>query len=211
MTDQTDTPTRSVLATLRALTPQRPATLAEALRVAELQAHRLLGLWRIDEGPVPMEVVTELPRIRILRAELPVSGTSYWNGSCWIIALNQHESRTRQRFTLLHEFKHIIDHGRVDNLYLGDRRRTTSDQAELAADYFAGCVLMPRPLLKRAWCAGLQTPLRLARHFDVSAQAADVRLSQTGLSLRRDRCSRPMESTRHHVALHAVRPHWRTA
>lgn len=80
-THTNDRPERSVLATLRQLTPQRPATFFEALRIAELQANRLLELWDVDDGPVPTDVVSELPSIRVWRESgLPVSGSSHWSG-----------------------------------------------------------------------------------------------------------------------------------
>ena len=172
---------RSVLGALRALIPQRNCAFIEALRVAELQASRLLQLLRVEQAPIPSEVVSELPRIQVEYRPIPMSGLSYWNGTTWIIALNRAEPWTRQRFTLLHEYKHIIDHGRVKSLYRGTPTRTPEQQAEQAADYFAGCVLMPRMLLKRAWSNGLQTPDRLARHFETSERAASVRLAQVGL------------------------------
>jgi Zn-dependent peptidase ImmA (M78 family) len=201
----TSTETRSVLASLRILTPRRQATFGEALRVAELHAYRLLDLWQITQAAVPSEIVSELPRVRIVRSELPVSGTSHWNGTHWIITLSSNEPWTRQRFTLMHEFKHIIDHGHAALLYTGDRRHTAREQAELVADYFAGCILMPRRLLKRAWCDGKQRPSELARHFGVSPRAVEVRLAQTGLSAERDRCARPIRSRGAHQSFQAAR------
>jgi Zn-dependent peptidase ImmA (M78 family) len=94
----------------------------------------------------------------------------------------------------MHEFKHIVDHRETDRLYTGDRRHTPAEQAELAADYFAGCLLMPKRLLKRAWGNGLQRPVAVGRHFRVSARAAEVRLAQTGLSETSDRCGRTGET-----------------
>jgi hypothetical protein len=177
------------LTSLRALVPRRVVTFTEALRIAELQATRLLELWNIQDGPVPSDVVSALPRIQVVYAkDLPVSGMSHWSGSDWIIALHIYEPRARKRFTLMHEFKHIIDHGYTAKLYAGTDRRTAAEQAEQVADYFAGCVLLPRRLLKRAWGNGVQTPSKLARVFEVSARAADVRLAQVGLSEPRDRC-----------------------
>ncbi|MBA2715560.1 MAG: ImmA/IrrE family metallo-endopeptidase [Propionibacteriales bacterium] len=190
----TTTETRSVLASLRAMSPQRGASFTEALRVAELQAARLLELWDIQMPSVPSEIVSELPRVQVVRAELPVSGTSHWSGHAWVITLNEGEAWVRQRFTLMHEFKHIIDHGQTRHLYGGDRRHSSEEQFELVADYFAGCVLMPKRLLKRAWGDGVQRPIALARLFKVSARAVEVRLAQTGLNVERDRCARPVSS-----------------
>lgn len=186
---------RSVLASLRAMTPHRAATFSEALRVAELQAAKLLKIWNIDEAHVPSEIVSELPRVRVVYTDLPVSGTSHWNGSCWVICLNRVESRNRQRFTLMHEFKHIVDHGYAHQLYSGDRNHTAQEQTELVADYFAGCVLVPRRLLKREWGHLVQRPGALARHFRVSVAAVVVRLAQTGLSVTTDRCARPISTS----------------
>jgi Zn-dependent peptidase ImmA (M78 family) len=61
------------------------------------------------------------------------------------------EAATGQRFTVLHEFKQLVDHGRAGNLYIGNRRKTTDDQAEQGAYYFAACTLMPKRLCLPAW------------------------------------------------------------
>ncbi|WP_328995811.1 ImmA/IrrE family metallo-endopeptidase [Kribbella sp. NBC_01245] len=183
--------TRSVLAALRSVIPARTVSLSEAKRIAELQASKFLALFEITEGSVPSEIVSELPRVQVIYEALPVSGTSHWNGTHWIIALNNRESSRRQRFTLMHEFKHILDHGRTHLLYTGDHLHTASEQAELVANYFAGCVLLPKRFLKSAWGHGIQSPFKLAYHFDISPLAVTVRLAQTGLSTIHDRCVRP--------------------
>lgn len=171
----------STLGALRGLIPDRNCQFSESLRIAELQATRLLEIYRIEQAPVPMELITELPRIQVEYRPIPMSGLSYWNGTTWVIALNRAEPHTRQRFTLLHEYKHIVDHGRVKTLYPGNYRHSRERQAEQAADYFAGCVLMPRLLLKRAWANGLQSPDKLAHYFETSERAVSVRLAQVGL------------------------------
>lgn len=111
----------------------------------------------------------------------------------------------------MHEFKHIIDHGRAAWLYTGDRKHTATEQAELVADYFAGCVLLPKRLLKRAWGDGFQRPSVLARHFRVSVAAVEVRLAQTGLRVARDRCARPVRSLHGRQSFRPVSSPWRTA
>ncbi len=179
---------RSVLAILRGLVPERLLQFSEALRVAELQAATLRRLCDMTAGPVSDDLITDLPRIRVVYRRLPTSGLSYWDGKTWVIALNSSEPLTRQRFTLLHEFKHVMDHGRTDRLY-GTAQATAELRAEQACDYFAGCVLMPKQLMKRAWGNGIQQPQALAEHFDVSPRAAEVRLAQLGLAEPRDRCA----------------------
>ncbi len=106
----------------------------------------------------------------------------------------------------------IIDHGQATRLYAGDRSRTPAQQAEAAADYFAGCVLVPKRDLKSAWGSGLQRLADLADHFDVSLQAVSVRLAQTRLNVERDpapsaaRCARPIRSSHHDQRFRVARP-----
>ena len=176
--------TRSVLASLRSVIPNRETvTFTEALRIAELQANKLLELHALTDGPTPGQLITELPKIRIDYTDSLVSGASFWDtrNGVWVIQLSRADSWLRRRFTLAHEYKHIIDHGRRTSLYRDSVRASADAQAEHAADYFAGCLLVPRRLLKRAWGNGIQRPAELARLFQVSQQAIKVRLRQTGL------------------------------
>jgi Zn-dependent peptidase ImmA (M78 family) len=180
----------SILSSLRSFVPQRQASSTEALRIAELQAQRLLHRCGIDDGPVSDDLLLELPRIAIEYVhDMPTSGCSFWNTerANWIIQVNASEPATRQRFTLFHEYKHIVDHGQTDRLY--GMEPEAAKRAEQAADFFAGCVLMPRPLVKRAWCRGIQTARGLATAFDVSPVAAGVRLAQIGLTDQPARCT----------------------
>jgi hypothetical protein len=61
-------------------------------------------------------------------------------------------------------------------------------QIEALADYFAACLLMPKPLIREAWTAGVQDSFELAEIFAVSPAAIEVRLRQLGLSEPRPRC-----------------------
>jgi Zn-dependent peptidase ImmA (M78 family) len=201
---------RSVLASLRAVSPPRALRFSEALRIAELQAAKLLELTAVESEPIAGDILTTLPHMSVVAEDLPTSGMSFWNGEAWIIWVNRREPATRQRFTALHEFKHIIDHGATAQLYSGGRQ-SSDRQAEMAADYFAGCVLMPRMLLKRAWTGGAQTPAAIARRFNVSERAAEVRLVQVGLLDSRDRhpprlsATTPRASDRYFRSLSASR------
>lgn len=177
---------RSTLATLRSLVPIRTLTFAESLRIAD---SRLRELLEIQDDALPEAAISELPRIRIVRRVLPTSGMIYWDGQEWVIALNFREPEARQRFTLLHEYKHILDHGNLERLYPGSRAADSAKQAEQAADYFAGCALMPRVLVKRAWGNGRQTPEAMAEIFDVSPRAAEVRIAQLSLTEPTARCA----------------------
>jgi Zn-dependent peptidase ImmA (M78 family) len=181
---------RSVLASLRALVPQRYLLPREALCIAELQANRLLRHFEID-GAVPERIVTEFPRVCVIReAGLPVSAAAHWNGRRWIITLNADEPLARQRFSLMHEFKHILDHTTEQFLYHDRAFQTADEQAERVADHFAACLLMPKKLVKRLWCQGNQNIPLLADKLGVSPTALRFRLDQLGLSDRPQRCDR---------------------
>jgi len=178
----------SVLASLRALMPDRPLQLAEALKLAELQANRLLRLRGVDDLPVPTKVVSGLPRIIIEPdPELPAqaaSGASDWDSHrrAWVISINPSEPATRQRFTVLHKYKHILDHYRPRLARPLPATVYGLDPVEYVADYFAGCVLMPKRLVKAAYFDGIQRASDLAELFDVSPRAMQVRLDQLGLT-----------------------------
>jgi Zn-dependent peptidase ImmA (M78 family) len=191
MTTSSNTNTNeSVLRTLRSLMPVRSLNYAEALQVAERQANRLLALHDIHGPAVPIEIVTEQPRISVeLSYELPTSGSAYWNGRTWVIAINASEFALRQRYTLLHEYKHILDH---PFRHLGSAHGASalsSDMQERVADYFAACVLMPKAWVKAAYCGGLQDVARLADRFEVSPKAMNYRLNELGLRVAPDRCT----------------------
>jgi predicted transcriptional regulator len=182
---------RGVVTTLRDLVPIRPLTREEALRIAELQAHRFHRLIAADGPPFGEELIGELPRIEIERmSPIPVSGSTHWASSRWLIVLNGAEPAVRQRFSLAHEFKHILDHRFIDVLYQGVPVRQRERWIEQVCDYFAGCLLMPRAWVKRAYTTGDQDLASLAARFEVSQAAMQVRLSQIGLVDQPARCSR---------------------
>jgi Zn-dependent peptidase ImmA (M78 family) len=185
----------SVLKSLRSLMPARVLSYPEALQRAEAQAHRLLTLHGISHGPVPIEIVTELPRLRVEQTyDLPVSGSAHWDGGSWVLTVNAAEFDRRQRFSVMHEFKHVIDHP-TRHLIQGDRlAKLTAEQiAEKVADYFAACVLMPKAWVKSAFFNDhVRSVEALADMFMVSPKAMSFRLNQLGLTVPVDRCASPI-------------------
>jgi hypothetical protein len=181
---------RGVIASLRDFVPLRPLTRPEAFRIAELQALRFLQAVHIGEPHVPERVITELPKVHVERfSPLPVSGATEWAHGRWLILLNGAEPSVRQRFSLAHEFKHILDHRFIAVLYQAIPTRDRAAFIEQLCDYFAGSLLVPRPWLKRAWGTGIQHLPDLATLFGVSQAAIQVRLAQTGLSTPGQRCA----------------------
>ena len=183
----------SILKQIRNIGPSdRPLSPTEARSVAERQARRFRKLTGTDDTPMlPSQVLTELPRINV---QLAVSMKQHAGMSAWDpdkrryeVLINGMDAPARQRFTLAHEYKHIIDYHCHQTTYRTFGSYTAHDQAEDICDYFAGSLLIPRHLLKAAWADGIQTTRDLAELFGVSKAAIRVRLTQTGL----------VENTRH--------------
>jgi Zn-dependent peptidase ImmA (M78 family) len=171
---------RSTITRLRDLVPLRRLTTADALRVAEAQADRLLRLSGALEPPIGEDIIAALPHIQIERVvPAKAQAAAEWSHGRWLIILNGAEPRGRQRFSLAHELKHILDHPFVTILY--PRREVSTELAEQACDYFAACLLMPRRWLRQAWTEDVRDARDLARRFGVTPQAVKVRLLQVGL------------------------------
>ncbi|MGA5426642.1 ImmA/IrrE family metallo-endopeptidase [Streptomyces koyangensis] len=177
----------SIIKRLRALMPLRPLEEHEAKIIAERQATRLLELLG-EHGPaVNVGLIADLPRIEV-RVEPNlhaggISGFSQWSRGRWLIVVNRDDSGTRRRFTLSHEFKHVLDHPFIKEIYsgLGVTDKERHHITEQICDYFAACLLMPRNWLKRAWASGIQSPAALAAKFHVSEAAMTIRLRELRL------------------------------
>lgn len=180
----------SILRALRDLVPERPLTRRESYWLGELQASRLRELLGVRGDPYfPSEAITKLPRVRVARSfDMDVSGSTVWNGSMWVINVNGFEPLGRQRFSLAHEFKHVVDH--VHKIWLYGVTPSGTDLAERGADYFAGCLLIPKQHLKALFCTGRKVE-ELARIFGATPSAIAVRLSQVGLIDSASRCVPP--------------------
>jgi Zn-dependent peptidase ImmA (M78 family) len=180
---------KTVLQSLRALVPARGLQHHEAQGIAERQATRLLTILDQRDAPVDVGLIAELPRIEVRvvpnRDLAGLSGMSQWlkPQSHWLIAVNRDDSQTRRRFTLGHEFKHIMDNPFINVLYPESDygKQSAEERAERMCDYFAACLLMPRPWVKRAWTRGNQNTEALAAIFNVSPAAMDRRLQDLGL------------------------------
>jgi Zn-dependent peptidase ImmA (M78 family) len=164
-----------VLTEVRLTRPARRLTRLEARRIVERQAAKLLRLREAFEAPIPEEVISHLPRIEVHRSYSlgSLSGVCHWEGNHWRITVNARHALVRQRFTIAHEFAHVLD--------APFKRVVTPELAEELADYFAASFLMPKRLIKRAWGDGLQDTVALARHFNVSTKAMRWRLNELRL------------------------------
>ena len=179
--------TNNAIRTLREVMPARALTHDEARILAERQATKLVELLGITNVPVDVVRVAGLPKIE-LRVEprhrmAHLAGFSRWSNGRWLIVVNRDNMEGRRRFTLAHEFKHVLDHTVADVAYaqFGQGNQHKHDkQVEAVCDHFAACFLMPRIAVRRAWTSGMQDIPTLALHFKVSPAAMKVRLTYLG-------------------------------
>jgi Zn-dependent peptidase ImmA (M78 family) len=190
-TQQREPKTSGLLARLRELVPLRGLSPAEARQIAERQAATLLASADITGPPVPDHLVTDLPFVSVTRRPgFPTSGLATLTRAGWVIVLRAEEAQARQRFSLIHEFKHILDDPFIEWLYPTRGGFSPEDRAERICDYFAACVLMPRMWVKRDWAGGgIQDIDRLARRYNVSRVAMAVRLAELRLLPPTPRCA----------------------
>ena len=105
-------------------------------------------------------------------------------GNRYRIDINGKHSEKRRRFTLAHEIAHFVLHREFLDGELTDNqmyRSRLGDEKEREANRFAAQILMPAKLVRVAWNAGAEDLSRLARAFDVSEQAMEIRLAELGL------------------------------
>lgn len=102
------------------------------------------------------------------------------HGSPPVIFLNETDSRVRQRFTCAHELGHWMKRSVMkDDWAFVDRRDQLSgrgtDPSERYSNAFAAALLMPASEVRAL--GGQMYPESLARHFEVSGEAMNIRLS----------------------------------
>lgn len=174
-------PARQAVSLLRDLIPHRRVSFLESMQIAERQATLLRELFEDPSPRFSERRLGLLPKLAIWQEEgIPISGASFWDGGQWVIDINTDEPPERQRFTVLHEFKHVIDHPHQAHLFSA-AQSTGNSQRELAADYFAACVLMPARQFKAAHRRFDGAVDRLAEYFGVHQGGILMRLSELGM------------------------------
>lgn len=148
------------------------------LTVPAAAARRLIG-WAGLSVPVdPLEAALAL---RLDMELLPITTADGLlkqdRDGAWYIIVSSLLPSKRQRFTLAHEIGHWTLHRRDQEAFAhsGPGR----GRYEREANQFAAELLMPLDELRRA--AGQMAFTSLAAYFDVSLEAMDIRLRETGL------------------------------
>jgi Zn-dependent peptidase ImmA (M78 family) len=152
----------------------------------------------ITGAPVDVDVLIKNfgAGIHFEHLEPTVSGMLYRSPGTIAVVVNSEHAPVRQRFTIAHELGHLKMHqGRaviVDHLVrarVNLRNRDSSlatNREEIEANGFAAALLMPAEWLFEDVEVRLEMPpaklaADLARRYDVSAQAMELRLLNLGL------------------------------
>jgi len=146
----------------------------------------------VTEPPVPVEaIVRATPGVSVRYSDLKdISGVVVRKGAAALIGVNRAHSPVRRRFTLVHEFGHVLLHEgkevRFDTDFRVSLRSNLSssgtDIEEVEANFFAASLLMPRRFLDRdsrtfsIEIEDAKAVQDLARAYFVSTQAMSVRL-----------------------------------
>jgi Zn-dependent peptidase ImmA (M78 family) len=169
-------------------------------REIEAQVEGLLREHDIDSVPVPVEAIARAKGLPIVEAEMEadVSGALIRGGDLQGIAVNASQAPVRKRFTVAHELAHfLLDH--VDNDHLDweftvirrdGRSSEAEDDQEIAANFFAASLLMPKEILRQDVESYLRFDgevrledgdvLMLAKKYKVSEAAMRYRLQNLG-------------------------------
>ena len=137
----------------------------------------------LDHAPVDLDGMAAALGVAVIRdPSLPagISGKIERSGRGFRIVVNGTHGPLRQRFTLAHEIAHYVLHRDLigdgvtdDAMYRSGR---LSDDYERQANRYAADLLMPARLIRAAWREGVRSFADMAARFDVSAEAARIRM-----------------------------------
>lgn len=145
----------------------------------------------LSEYPVKLGAIAERLGIKVFLSTLPrgISGQIGQENGDFVIRINRHEAKHRQRFTLAHEIAHYLLHrdkivaegGWSENVLL---RSGQPASVEYEANRLASDLIIPSQQLAAA-TADYSGPMTseiiedLARRFGVSTAAMEIKLQMT--------------------------------
>ena len=166
------------------------------------EAERVLQLSNVVLAPVKVDrIASKWAHVLKQQLDRDISGMLVplpqpVDGKQWAIVVNKSHSDVRQRFTIAHELGHLLLHGyksaHADRAFKVRLRDSHSSEGsvleEIEANRFAAELLMPACLLRArlanhsieyapAGGASDREIATLAREFNVSTQALQIRLS----------------------------------
>lgn len=173
-----------------------------SLQYARKVAEKILESHPNEVPPIDPKEIAIRHKVPVYEDELEegVSGLLILNGGCASIFVNSGDRKERQRFSIAHELGHYIlkhharegDHVHVDRgvrvLQRGLKSSQGVDPAEIEANQFAACLLMPSNHVRRMIEELGGRPVteqmidKLADRFQVSEQAMAIRLTTLGFT-----------------------------
>jgi len=156
------------------------------------QVSKLLRENEVTHSPVPVEKIAQSLNIlvRFEEADDDLSGALIRDPKGRVvIGVNSAHHPNRQRFTVAHEIGHFILHKgislHVDEDFRVNLRDGSVNRDEIQANAFAAELLMPTEFIekdtKKLGQVDQQALERLARRYQVSARAMEIRLTNLGL------------------------------
>jgi len=158
----------------------------------ERQVRSLLRDNRIACPPVPVEIIAQTLGIDVKyeATDDDLSGALIRKPEGVVIGVNSTHHSNRQRFTIAHEIAHFILHKgiklHVDEDFRVNLRDGSVNIEEIEANAFAAELLMPTEFVERETQRLGRIDQRgvenLARRFQVSSRAMEIRLTNLGLA-----------------------------
>ena len=134
------------------------------------------------DAPVPVEKIAEKFGLKVVEFDFPDSIPGVLRAEKGVIGVNKKNHRVRRRFTIAHELGHfLLEHAHRKDT---DITENVSDQhilEEREANSFASQILMPEPMVRKEVEGKAIDLKKIATTFDVSEQAATIRLLVLGL------------------------------
>lgn len=166
---------------------------AQALRerASRAAANVLIRHWDEEYYPVDPFAIARRMGIKVLLGDLPddISGMIRQDDTGQVLMyIDTDESPRRQRFTAAHELGHYAERassGQLDEPFVdrrGDLATRGTSPSEIFANEFAASLLMPSALVRRLYRHNGLRAWELAKFFEVSPQAAEIRLQNLGLN-----------------------------
>ena len=152
-------------------------------QLVEALANKYVKKAKLNQPPVITEPISQFdinPSIEIRTLPLKAYHGALWHlEDGWVIHLNAEDKPAKQRVTLFHEAFHILAHSRATPVF---RKRGIKEGLfnEMLADYFSGCVLMPKEWVKEKW-AQVNDLKQMAEIFQVTEVSMWIRLKTMGL------------------------------
>ena len=162
-----------------------PKILGRPFQLVERLAGNYLKKGKVHGPPVPVELVSLFdPEHEVEIRSVPLKsyhGAIWHLKDKWVIQLKSQDSSTINRHTLFHEAFHILAHCGSNTPVFRKRGGMQGSFNEALADYFVGCILMPREWVREKW-AEVKDVDRMAKIFDVPRMTMWLRLRQLGLA-----------------------------